>query len=34
VTYFAGFLYERAVNRLRLDALKGVLFIQLRRPTG
>jgi SAM-dependent methyltransferase len=31
-TYFAGYLYERAVNRLGLDALKGVLFIQLRKP--
>lgn len=31
-TYLAGYLYERAVNGLRLDALKGVLFIRLRKP--
>lgn len=31
-TYFAGMVYERAVNALGFDALKGVLFIRLRAP--
>ncbi len=31
-TYFAGYLYERLVNGLRLHELKGVLLIQLRVP--
>lgn len=31
-TYLLGMLYERCVNLLRLDAIKGVLFLHLRKP--
>jgi SAM-dependent methyltransferase len=34
ITYLAGYFYERLVNRLKLDALKGVLFLELRRPAA
>ena len=29
VTYFFGMLYERAVNRLQLDAMKAVIYVRM-----
>jgi hypothetical protein len=32
LTYFLGMAYERIVNALRLNALKAVIYVQLRKP--